>query len=82
MKPSIGRIVHYVTKHGKCRPAIIVDVVDAIGNDVVNLHVFTDPTNDDLSPFHRHVDRHDYLLPMTEIKKPHTWHWPEHFENE
>ena len=43
MKPSVGRIVHYVLPDGQCRAAIIVRVWDL---RTVNLSVFGDGQND------------------------------------
>jgi hypothetical protein len=53
MKPTVGRIVYYVTKDRngnlKTRPAIVVEVFDYVGGEgdpLVNLQVFTDGYND------------------------------------
>ncbi|WP_080058991.1 hypothetical protein [Spirosoma aerolatum] len=73
VKPTIGRIVHYVpfensieaSNHAKEVPAI---VVAAWGEGaLVNLKVFTDGIYDTWRPSTRY----------SEEKEPGTWHWPE-----
>ncbi|MFB7858807.1 hypothetical protein [Rhodococcus qingshengii] len=79
MKPSIGRIVHYMSygspieKDGtqryvpECRAAIITDVWDE--SDLVSLAVFN-PTG---MLFNQGLD-------YSEDKRGGTWHWPEREE--
>lgn len=63
MKPSVGRIVHYVDHVQKvCRAAIITEVQ----GDKVRLHVFL--PGGELSP-----DR----VPEDPGKGGYSWHWPE-----
>lgn len=81
MKPSIGRIVHFVQRkpegYGDALvhlPAIIVAVW---GESCVNLQVFTDGTNSDdsnMSPV-KWVTSASY--DGTDNPQPRTWHWPE-----
>lgn len=84
MKPSIGRIVHFVF-HGmdaaaapRCYAAIITDVCDNPGG--------TDPETDtpcvDLDIrhrlYHRFVDHVPHCEDATQVA---TWHWPERVES-
>ena len=71
MTPTIGRIVHFVTKKGAHRPGI---VVQNLSRDAVDLHVFKDPVHDDDSAFQRSIFRDEAT------KGPGTWHWPERVE--
>ena len=81
MKPTIGRIVHFVQKrpagYGDTLvhlPAIIVAVW---GESCVNLQVFTDGTNSDepnMSPV-KWVTSASF--DGSETPQPRTWHWPE-----
>ena len=81
MKPSIGRIVHFVQKkpagYGEGQvhlPAIITAVW---GDACVNLQVFTDGTNSDeacMSPVKWITS---VTLDESENPQPRTWHWPE-----
>ena len=81
MKPTIGRIVHFVQKkpvgYGDALihlPAIIT----AVWSDTcVNLQVFTDGTNSDeanMSPVKRITSA---TLDENAEPQPRTWHWPE-----
>jgi hypothetical protein len=77
MKPSVGRIVHYVsygTPGGEypsvCRAAVISEVVkdaEGLGASVVHLVVL----NPEGLFFHKNVEQ-DELEP-----RGGTWHWPE-----
>ena len=76
MKPSIGRIVHYVLSAAdtermqtKSRPGIVVCLGTEPGT--VNMQVFTNGGHDDLPPLYWKRD-----VPHDEEKKPGTWHWP------
>ena len=82
MKPSVGRIVHYVLPSGQVgahRPAIVVHVwPGGSGNpypdgETVQLQVFMDGSNDwYFTSIHWATSvTHD------EGKAPGTWHWPE-----
>ncbi len=81
MKPSIGRIVHFVQKkpagYGDALvhlPAIIVAVW---GETCVNLQVFTDGTNSDeanMAPVKWVTSAN---LDASKNPQPRTWHWPE-----
>ncbi|MHB1681574.1 MAG: hypothetical protein ACYCYO_01920 [Bacilli bacterium] len=84
MKPSVGRIVHFVLKDrsGELvhRPAIIVrnwaDEGVYVQEEGVQLQVFTDGTNDGpeyASGIHWATSVHHDEAADTE----HTWHWPE-----
>jgi hypothetical protein len=68
MKPSIGRIVHFVSVKGHHRPAI---VVRDLSPDALDLQIFKDPAHDDDSSFQRGIFNDEAA------KKPGTWHWPE-----
>lgn len=84
MKPSVGRIVHFVLKdrHGELvhRPAIVVrnwaDEGHYVDVEGVQLQVFTDDTNDGpeyaSGLFWATSVHHE-----EEDKKEYSWHWPE-----
>lgn len=82
MKPSIGRIVHYVIPSGPLmcqhRPAIITAVFP--GN-TVNLSIFLDQ-EDDCSVGSSHVGYvlRAWSISMSEEHAINTWHWPEREE--
>jgi hypothetical protein len=59
-KPSVGRIVHVTTTGGRCRAAIVTDVVSP---GVVEVAVFDPPG---LLPG----------LSYDEDRSARTWHWP------
>jgi hypothetical protein len=81
MKPTIGRIVHYIlpeghTIPGEHRPAMIVRVWT---DTTVQLQVFTDGSNDD--PKHSHeapnvMWKTSVVLDETATTQG-SWHWPE-----
>ena len=78
---TVGRIVHFVTKDLKHRPAIVVTVWNKqIG--LVNLQVFTDGFNDSKSETRNEFDQvqNECWKPsihFSENQEPYTWHWPE-----
>jgi len=72
MKPSIGRIVHFVMSDGKHRPAIIVEVVT---DEAVNLTVF--PDGYDLARSDDPTVWHPMVMQDETATKRRTWHWPE-----
>ena len=81
MKPTIGRIVHFVQKkpagYGDALvhlPAIIVAVW---GDTCVNLKVFTDGTNSDPAETNSVKWIASATLDETVTPQPYTWHWPE-----
>lgn len=77
--PSIGRVVHFVMPNGQHRPAIVVQVWN---EDVVNLQVFTDGSND--AGVVVYPNTGGYVQWQTSVHHaenepgPHTWHWPEY----
>ena len=78
---SVGRIVHFVTKEGKHRPAIVVEVWSK-ESGCSNLQVFTDGYNDSKSETRNEFDQVQNVAWKTSINfseepKPYTWHWPE-----
>ena len=81
MKPTIGRIVHFVQKkpagYGDALvhlPAIITAVW---GESCVNLQVFTDGTNSDEQNMAPVKWVTSSSLDASENPQPRTWHWPE-----
>jgi len=79
--PSVGRIVHYVMPSGEHRPAIIVQVWEP-ESGLVNLQVFTDGPNDDMSlGITGPNDNWRGSVPQYHgdpLSAPqNTWHWPE-----
>jgi hypothetical protein len=81
MKPTIGRIVHFVQK----KPAGYGDgvvhlpaIITAVwGESCVNLQVFTDGTNSDeqnMAPVKWITSAN---FDASELPAPRTWHWPE-----
>lgn len=94
MKPSVGRIVHYVSYgtpageyKSECRAAIVTEVVDVPtgpnGEYKVGLFV-ANPTGIFLN---RDVEQDEGAAPpvgeISEVERPHqggTWHWPERAE--
>lgn len=78
--PSIGRVVHYVLEagphQGEHRPALVVRVWS---DEMVNLQVFTDGSND------YYPNQGPEPLTLWRTSKhldpdcaPGTWHWPEY----
>ena len=81
MKPTIGRIVHFVQKkpagYGEGivhLPAIIVAVW---GETCVNLCVFADGTNSDAEGMPPTKWVTSVTLDASASPQPRTWHWPE-----
>ncbi len=79
MKPSIGRIVHYVLANGEHRPAIIVRVWSDV---CINLLVFRDGINDPglLGGGDGYVQWATSVVQNEDEKSPLSWHWPEKVE--
>lgn len=85
MKPTIGRIVHFVQeKPANCQPkdgprqlVHLPAIITAVwGDTCVNLQVFTDGTNSDemnMAPIKWVTSS---TLDET-ASQPRTWHWPE-----
>ena len=81
MKPTIGRIVHYVQK----KPAVYGDqlvhlpaIITAVwGESCVNLQVFTDGTNSDEQNMAPVKWVTSASLDASENPQQRTWHWPE-----
>lgn len=71
MKPSIGRIVHYITPHGVHLPAMIISIPH---DDTVALHVFQHPEVAVQLGQQGHVMHDKYGV------CPGSWHWPEREE--
>ena len=85
MKPSIGRIVHFVQKKPEGYseglvhiPAIII----AVWSDTcVNLQVFTDGSNSEGSDHYQTSVKWITSSSLDETGlQPRTWHWPEKVE--
>lgn len=80
MKPTVGRIVHYVLTDGQHRPAIVVRAWGEEPHsapdyaDSVNLQVFLDGSNDGSESG---VDWETSVRYDETGKTPYTWHWPE-----
>ena len=81
MKPTIGRIVHFVQK----KPAMFGDVLVHLpaiivvvwGETCVNLQVFTDGTNSDEQNVFPLKWVTSASLDASESPQERTWHWPE-----
>lgn len=72
MKPSIGRIVHFVNENRQHRPAIITKVFN---DTMVNLNVFCDANDsqeEKVTPFRTSVTLDEGVDPSV-----YTFHWPE-----
>ena len=74
MRPSIGKIVHFVMPNGKHRPAIIEEVWT---DNCVDLVVFIGP-NDVPQALTQAWGASSVLYDGT--CEPHSWHWPEREE--
>lgn len=63
-KPTVGRIVHFLTEEGETLPAIITKVND---DDTVNLQAFTN---------NEHGNSVALLKTIVHGKKERQWSWP------
>ena len=79
---SLGSMVHYVMPNGMHRPAIVVEISDQVAG-TVNLQVFTDGANDQMTGadvFNELVSRGILWrtsVEYAEVADVNTWHWPE-----
>jgi hypothetical protein len=89
MKPTIGRIVHFVQEkpvsyQPKDGPRVFVHlpaIITAVwGDTCVNLQVFTDGSNSEPGP-NANPPSTKWItsagLDANENPRPYTWHWPE-----
>jgi hypothetical protein len=85
MKPTIGRIVHFVQEkpasyQPKEGPRVLVNlpaIITAVwGGTCVNLQVFTDGTNSDEMNMAAVKWVALASLDASETPQPRTWHWP------
>ena len=84
MKPTIGRIVHFVQKKSSTYNEAIVHlpaIIVAVWTETcVNLQVFTDGTNSE-SGFNANPPSVKWITSATydnsETPNLYTWHWPE-----
>lgn len=67
MKPTLGRIVHYVTANGESRAAVITRVHN---ETCVNLHVFLDGDVD------LHARQTSVVQTDETTRQPGCWLWP------
>jgi hypothetical protein len=81
MKPTIGRIVHFVQKkpagYGEGVVHLPAIVVAVWGESCVNLKVFTDGGNSDEDQMAPVKWVTSVSLDSSENPQPQTWHWPE-----
>ena len=84
MKPTIGRIVHFVQEkpyQPKEGPRLMVHlpaIITAVwGETCVNLQVFTDGSNSDDANMSAVKWITSASLDASEAPQPRTWHWPE-----
>ena len=75
MKPTIGRIVHFVNKFGKGKEVFPAIITNVWSDTCVNLSVFYDGANHGVpmsqTPFESSVSFDDKPDPDQR-----TWHWP------
>jgi hypothetical protein len=70
MKPSMGRIVHFVLSPGQECPAIITRVLPAEDDDIVDLHLF-------LGKGQMGTHSGEAVFEDPTAQTPNSWHWPE-----
>lgn len=81
MKPSIGRIVHFVQygpEHPDARKVLPAIIVAVWSDTCVNLQVFTDGSNSEGSTHEGLTTKWITSATLDESDKPQsrTWHWP------
>lgn len=88
MKPTIGRIVHFVQEKSaayqpKDGPKVLIHlpaVITAVwGDTCINLQVFTDGTNSETGPT-SNPPSIKWITSATldeSAERPYSWHWPE-----
>lgn len=72
MKPSIGRIVHFV--NDPTQPPIAAIIVAVWTDTCVNLRIFQDGSNTQPTQFSEWVTSSTYDENTTPVAR--TWHWP------
>ena len=89
MKPTIGRIVHFVqlkpsgyqSKDAPVQKVHLPAIITAVwGDTCVNLQVFTDGSNSEEWPNSNPPSTKwitSACLDASEAPQPYTWHWPE-----
>lgn len=83
MKPSVGRIVHFVQKkpagYGDGVIHLAAMIVSVWGDTCVNLQVFTDNGNSEGNDYGQVAIKwiSSVSLDESENPQPRTWHWPE-----
>ena len=84
MKPTIGRIVHYVQNkpagYGEGVVHLPAIVTAVWGDTCVNLQVFTDGSNSETGPNSNPPSVKwitSALFDNSDAPPPYTWHWPE-----
>lgn len=85
MKPSIGRIVHFVQEKPAAYGGGVVHlpaVITAVwGDTCVNLQVFTDGSNSEVDGTNfNHIKWVTSATLDATGTQPRTWHWPERVE--
>ncbi|MBZ5578231.1 MAG: hypothetical protein LAP40_16840 [Acidobacteriia bacterium] len=79
MKPTIGRIVHFVQpdKYDAGKQKMLPAMIVAVWNDTcVNLQVFTDGTNSEPCEHDGVKWVTSSTLDASDAPQPRTWHWP------
>lgn len=82
MKPSIGRIVHFVQKkpegYGEGLLHLAAIIVAVWSDTCVNLQVFTDGGNSEGGEHYQLSTKWITSVNLDEsASQPRTWHWPE-----